>query len=796
MFGLINAQENSQISNGLKITDLPSWVVLEDTPNHLPLGDLKVVNWLLSDIQIHVEEETRFYHYVEHIIDSVGVQNYSKISLSYDPKYETAELHSLKIIRDGCVINKLHDVEVRLVQDESESHRHIYNGSLSAHIFLNDTREGDIVEYSYSIKGFPPVYKPHFALEYFWHVVLPVRKQSLRVIAKQTRALNIKNHGLSFQPKKTFFADMQEIVWSQNDNSVYNPEKDSPSWAQGKSKIEITDYPNWQTLVENEIVLFPMTNRETLPQEMVDLAKKWMESSPSKDEQALYALRFVQDQIRYLAFEDGLHAYKPHDPAWVFKNRFGDCKDKAQLLRAFLDLMQIESSPVFVNGYKTRSLSDNLPSPYVFNHVIVQIIIDDKIFWVDPTRSHQGGTLANAIHSHYEYGLIIKKGENALSKIPKSEHAKIEFTADVLLGQADNALLNICIVNHGWEAEYWRRKYSSLSSQKISENWEKWLTSAFGPGKIKGSCEILDERALNQLTTKISYNVDNYFEYKNNEKFKRIEITAACLRNKLPSSCYDKREYPLTHEYPLEIEENYRVIHNLGIILVKEYHKEISNEIFNYNLDSKCENNQINISYRYKSLRDYVFPSEISKYNEDLEVANDTSRFVLLLPDNTYSDWIDRFLYPFLAIFGLFVVGFYDIYQNKNKKRKLDLDFEIKKAWMWSSTILYVFIPMIYLVISNFDQIINASLIIIWIPTIYYSYKKPVLKLLYFPIFYTVGCNIGIYLDRWRDQEFNFLNICLIIVHVVIFLFWFLLSLNVLQILRINKKDNSNNNAS
>jgi hypothetical protein len=44
--------------------------------------------------------------------------------------------------------------------------------------------------------------------------------------------------------------------------------------------------------------------------------------------------RFTQRDVRYVAIEIGIGGFQPHAAGEVFSNRFGDCKDKANLLRA------------------------------------------------------------------------------------------------------------------------------------------------------------------------------------------------------------------------------------------------------------------------------------------------------------------------------------------------------------------------------------------------------------------------------------------------------------------------------
>jgi transglutaminase-like putative cysteine protease len=58
--------------------------------------------------------------------------------------------------------------------------------------------------------------------------------------------------------------------------------------------------------------------------------------------------RFAQRDVRYVAVAIGI-GYQPHAAGEVFTNRFGDCKDKATLLRAMLKEMGVESQYVLVN---------------------------------------------------------------------------------------------------------------------------------------------------------------------------------------------------------------------------------------------------------------------------------------------------------------------------------------------------------------------------------------------------------------------------------------------------------------
>src|SRR5436190_14403127 len=81
---------------------------------------------------------------------------------------------------------------------------------------------------------------------------------------------------------------------------------------------------------------------------------------------------FAQRDVRYIAVEVGIGGFQPHRATDVFANRYGDCKDKATLLRAMLHEIGIESHYVLVNA--TRGMVDpKLPTAGSFNHVILAI---------------------------------------------------------------------------------------------------------------------------------------------------------------------------------------------------------------------------------------------------------------------------------------------------------------------------------------------------------------------------------------------------------------------------------------
>ncbi len=58
---------------------------------------------------------------------------------------------------------------------------------------------------------------------------------------------------------------------------------------------------------------------------------------------------FMQQQIRYVGIEIGIGGYIPHSAEDVYRNRYGDCKDKATLLISMLDAVGVRATWVLVD---------------------------------------------------------------------------------------------------------------------------------------------------------------------------------------------------------------------------------------------------------------------------------------------------------------------------------------------------------------------------------------------------------------------------------------------------------------
>ena len=76
--------------------------------------------------------------------------------IDFDPSFQRLVLHEVTIVRNGHTTAALHPADIRIIEKEDESDSGIYDGRLTALIFLKDVRAGDVIDWSWSIDGANP----------------------------------------------------------------------------------------------------------------------------------------------------------------------------------------------------------------------------------------------------------------------------------------------------------------------------------------------------------------------------------------------------------------------------------------------------------------------------------------------------------------------------------------------------------------------------------------------------------------------------------------------------------------
>jgi len=339
----------------VNIADKPGWVI-EHKPDLNSLNAKEVTTggyyYLLLDNQENIVTETSYHHYVIKLLNNDGVQNMSDIHVDFDPSFQRLVFHEINLYRNGIKTDILKKHQIKTIQRETDMERFLYDGSLTAVVNLQDIREGDVIECAYSRQGFNPIYQGHYFENFYFGFSIPLKENYTRIIAPNNKPLYFKYPAGKLESTILKQNNTTEYNWQKKDNQALIYDNNVPGWYNSYQRVEISTFVDWEAVVNLNLVNYKVSETEL---NSLKSKTNGLFVQQNKDSLLISIIRFVQDNIRYLAFESGMNAYKPISPCKVIDSRYGDCKAKSLLLCSLLKLHDIEAYPVLVNFNQLKS---------------------------------------------------------------------------------------------------------------------------------------------------------------------------------------------------------------------------------------------------------------------------------------------------------------------------------------------------------------------------------------------------------------------------------------------------------
>lgn len=567
---------------------------------------------LLNDRQIRVTAAgvERYYRRVNKVLTAAGLEDVSQLELEFEPSYQKLVIHHVRIRRGDITINALKPGEIKVVQKEEELAQRVYNGTLSAVLFLNDVRVGDVVDYGYSVNGNNPVLRGQYADTYTMAGRLSTGKIRWRLLWPSSKKLLYRNRNSDAQAVVRQVGDETEYVWEQNNVEELEFEPDTPSWFSSVPFVQLSDFADWSAVVHWALPLYRV--QRPLAPELVAQIDRWRKETQDPAQRVVKALTFVQDEVRYTGIELGPYSHTPTQPNAVFSRRFGDCKDKSLLLCAALNELGIEAYPALVDTGSRATIVEDQPSPYAFNHVIVRVALDGKSYWLDPTIGLQRGSLARRGNPGYGRGLVIREGNLDLEEIPRNRvdepATEVRETYTAPSYQAPT-FLEVATTYRGADADAMRVQLSQQSLSELGKTYVGYYAQQESSIESIGPIEVKDDQDSNTVRLVERYKIPGFW------KEGRGEFYARQISERLGKMPAATRKSPLglgdpsyfTEIIEAQLPEHFSVSEHSGTVATNCLD-------FTYSLGSK--GNNVTLAYRLRQLTDHVPVDGLSRHSE------------------------------------------------------------------------------------------------------------------------------------------------------------------------------------
>jgi hypothetical protein len=363
---------------------------------------------------------------------------------------------------------------------------------------------------------------------------------------------------------------------------------------------------------------------------------------------ALYT--YVSRQIRYVAIEIGIGGYQPHLPADVYKNKYGDCKDKATLLISMLDKIKLRGYPALVGTRGDVEADPKAPTLATFDHMIVAFPVPadlrsavekfpaydshNQILWIDPTSETDPlGQLPEMDQG--VFALIAYPDHGDLQRIPLAppEQNGSEYSATVHLQRDGTGTAEVETKYFGVSNSRRHMFYRGRSQSELVKSFEGRVAGYVSQAAFRQAAITGIDDSSQQIVEKFSFTGNFSIASAGDSWFFQPQFLSGIA---VPEVGTRPRLLPLDLGTPYHVKRNYSVELPVGMRIERLPEKtSVKSEFGELSIDYSMSGNVLsateNLSFsqalippeKYPEFRDFV-NSSIRAGRQRLRVVNAT----------------------------------------------------------------------------------------------------------------------------------------------------------------------------
>ncbi|RYF87175.1 MAG: hypothetical protein EOO03_10915, partial [Chitinophagaceae bacterium] len=292
---------------------------------------------------------------------------------------------------------------------------------------------------------------------------------------------------------------------------------------------------------------------------------KSLTEGKATDEQKIKALYYwVQDNIRYIAFEAGIAGFKPEAAHEVYQKKYGDCKGMANLTKEMLKIAGFDARLTWI-GTNSIAYDYSLPSLAVDNHMVCTVFLNGRPVVLDATEKYI---------SFNDYGeriqgrpILVEEGDKyQLLKVPVVGKERNLISREHTQRIEGNTLIGSAKVKYNGESKtgilYSLNRSKTEKRKEILENFANMRDRNITVAKVLASdlsdrenpfTLTFDFEAKNRVSV---FENDMYLTIDPEQDFKNMDVEA-----KRVSDLYFDEKVFRKSRITLQIPEGYKVSH-------------------------------------------------------------------------------------------------------------------------------------------------------------------------------------------------------------------------------------------
>jgi transglutaminase-like putative cysteine protease len=315
--------------------------------------------------------------------DDRAAQELSAQGIQYSPETQSLEILAARLHKPDGRVLEAEDTGESAVADSRIA---MYYDQRSRQLHFAGVEPGDVMELDYRVssRGASNPYGDYFASLTIFRENLPVAHKRYVLITSAARTPYIVEERMPAPAAVRQDGSRRVYQWDGQDLPAWQPEPHGPALTDSAPYVHVSWLGDWQQFGRWYAGL--LNPQLVLDEPLRDAAARIAAGHESELERIRAVHQFVLRNTHYVAFEFGVHSYKPYPVSRVYARRFGDCKDTAAMIIALLRQMGIEAQFALLRTRRLGGFDPQAASVALFNHAIAYVPKYD--LWIDGTADY------------------------------------------------------------------------------------------------------------------------------------------------------------------------------------------------------------------------------------------------------------------------------------------------------------------------------------------------------------------------------------------------------------------------
>lgn len=390
-------------------------------------------------------------------------QSLAEVNLPYNNSYQEIHVLSARTIKKNGTVVDVKPEDIRTVALAKDAL--MYDDAQGIGFSMPGVEDDCIIDYTWEEITRPLLMPGQFWTYWGFSGAEPVGISRYVLKAPADKKINYKVYNdESLKPTIVNSVDgkFKTYTWERKNLNPIDIEPFMPRLSEVTSWMEVSSLDSWQDVAKWFWNLQKPQARST--DAIKTTVSELIKDKATDEEKARAIYDWVANRTRYVGLEFGLSAYQPHPAADVHDKRYGDCKDKANLLITMLGLAGIKARPVLLHADERRLVDQGLPTLNAFNHCIALADVGGKDVWLDATAE----TCAYGDIPYSDRGveaLVVGEGKGEFKTIPPYQPAEngVDVSSKITVNPDGSAIMQTEITMRGEAGQSLRATVRSLT---------------------------------------------------------------------------------------------------------------------------------------------------------------------------------------------------------------------------------------------------------------------------------------------------------------------------------------------